>query len=217
MGIIRMLMLASGLTLPVWATAADAQRIVTQGAAGTQACATCHGKDGAGQAQSGFPRLAGLNVAYLEKQLRDFKTGRRDNPVMAPVAKGLNEAQIKAVARYFAAQRPPTPKVDVDPDTARRGEKLARSGEWDKDIPACFRCHGENGAGVPPHFPPIAGQHRRYLEAQLTAWKQGRRGNDPLDLMQTIAGRMSADEIEAVAAYLSTHPADSTHTGLAER
>lgn len=191
--------------------APDGAAIVKQGnASGALACATCHGANGIGQGAANFVRLAGLNEAYLAKQLRDFASGARDNPVMKPIASALTDQEKSAVARYFAALPPPGPAADVALDDAlrSRGETLARQGKWDRGVPACFRCHGDNGRGVAPHFPAIAGQAAAYVEGQMKAWREGARRNDPVGLMAAVAQRLSDDDIKAVAAYLASYRAD---------
>lgn len=192
-------------------SAPDGAAIVKQGnASGALACATCHGDNGVGQGAANFVRLAGLNEAYLAKQLRDFASGARANAVMKPIAGALTDKEKSAVARYFAALPPPAPAADVALDNARRtrGETLARRGDWSRDVPACFRCHGDNGRGVPPHFPAITGQPAVYVEAQMKAWRDGARRNDPVGLMAAVAQRLTDDDIKAVAAYLANYRAD---------
>lgn len=197
------------------AAAVDGRAIVERGnGRGANACATCHGANGIGLAGAVFVRLAGLNEAYIAKQLHDFKQGTRDNPVMKPMAAALNDAEIAAVARYYASQ--PAPKVPAEQPAAAaliaRGEALARDGVWEKDVPACFQCHGPNGKGVPPHFPAIAGQPSGYIVEQLDAWRAGRRNNDPVGLMKAVAERLSADDIKAVSVFLASFSA-TPHAG----
>lgn len=190
----------------------SAETLVTQGnGKGAIACATCHGADGSGLAGANFVRLAGLDAAYLAKQLRDFAAGRREQSVMQPIAAALSPDEIEAVARYFATRPRPTPPAA--PPTASvaaasdgLGERLARRGNWDKSLPACFQCHGPDGAGIPPHFPAIAGQPADYIQAQITAWRAGSRRNDPGGLMRAVADKLSTPEIEAVSVYLATLP-----------
>jgi cytochrome c553 len=85
-----------------------------------------------------------------------------------------------------------------------QGENLAVNGAWNRDMPACFKCHGANGLGVAPHFPALAGQHAAYTVSQLQAWKAGTRRNDPLNLMKSVADKLSDAEMQAVATYIST-------------
>lgn len=188
--------------------------IVTQGSGSAAACAACHGLDGSGNAAEGAAVLAQLPAPYFIKQLNDFKSGARTHPVMTPIAQALSDTDIAAAAKYYAAL--PRPKISsgASPESAASanstlGENLARNGAWgngttNRQIPACFKCHGEDGQGVPPAFPPIAGQHASYTVNQLQAWKTGTRSNDPQMLMKSVAERLTDEEIQAVAEYLAS-------------
>ncbi len=171
---------------------------------GVAACQTCHVSDGSGNAAAGFPRLAGINSEYLAKQLHDFKNGTRNDPVMQPIAKALSDADVTDVTAYFAAQRFTAALTMGDAVLVARGERLARSGLWDKDIPACISCHGPAGRGVGAHFPALAGQHASYIAKQINAWRDGTRANDPQALMKGIAMRMPTADIAAVSAYFAS-------------
>ncbi|MDC6690008.1 c-type cytochrome, partial [Leclercia adecarboxylata] len=78
----------AALLLTTQVQAADGQTIYTQGGANpaAMACGTCHGADGMGMAAAGFPRLAGIDAGYMRKQLADFRSGTRANPIMQPIA-----------------------------------------------------------------------------------------------------------------------------------
>lgn len=179
--------------------------IVTQGKGAAIACASCHGMEGAGNSQGGYPALAQMPAAYTAKQIADFKSGTRTNPVMTPIAKALSPEDADAAAKFYAnLPRPKSPAAPSDAAVVARGEALAVNGAWDKGLPACFKCHAAGGAGVAPSFPPLAGQHVGYTVAQLQAWKNGSRTNDPLQLMKTVVEKLSEDDIRAVAAYLAT-------------
>lgn len=171
---------------------------------GATACQTCHLSDGSGNAAAGFPRLAGINAEYLAKQLYDFQHGTRNDPVMQPTARLLSDAEVTDVAAYFAAQRPVASKIFSDEALVARGARLALSGLWDKDIPACVSCHGPAGRGVGSHFPALAGQHANYIAKQIDAWRNATRANDPQALMKGIAMRMPKDDIAAVSAYFAS-------------
>lgn len=179
--------------------------IVTKGNGVAAACASCHGLDGGGNEQAGFPVLAQLPQTYITKQIADFKSGTRFNPVMTPIAKAISAEDAESAARYYASlKRPKTQPATGDPAVIARGENLAVNGAWGRQVPACFKCHAVGGLGVPPVFPPIAGQHASYTVSQLQAWKTGARTNDPQKLMQTVAKNLTDDEIHSVAEYLAT-------------
>ncbi len=185
------------------------QRIATAGnGRGATACIACHGPDGAGNAAAGFPRLSGLDAGYLAKQLDDYRSGTRVNPIMQPIAEALDDEEGVAVSAYFgtlAGSPAPAPSGRADRSPRSLGERLATRGAWERDVPECVSCHGPGGSGVGAAFPRLAGQHASYLAAQLQAWKLGTRDNDPDGLMRTVAERLSDAESAAVAAFLNAH------------
>ena len=184
--------------------------IVTQGTGAAMACAGCHGVDGAGNADNGVPLLAGLPQAYLTKQIEDFKSGARASPIMAPIAKALVAADTESASKYYAElERPKIKAAAADPAVLARGEAIATGGAWERQVPACFKCHGEGGRGVTPHFPPLAGQHASYVSAQIKAWRDGTRKNDPQQLMKTLTDKLTDEEIDAVSQYIGSLGADT--------
>ncbi|MCA9531428.1 MAG: c-type cytochrome [Myxococcales bacterium] len=193
--------------------AQDAAAITREGnGKGAPACVTCHGADGGGQAAAGYPRLAGVDPAYLQAQLDAFATGTRDNPVMAPIASALDEDERAALARYYGALSPPAALAEpraTEPAADSAGAVLATRGDWSRGVPGCVQCHGPDGVGVGASFPPLAGQPASYIEAQLRAWQQGTRRNDPLELMQHVSKALSAKDIAAVAAWFAAQPLPS--------
>lgn len=76
-------------------------------------CASCHGEGGAKPIAPNYPVLAGQYRNYLEVALNEYKSGARKNAIMAAQATNLSDADIKALAKYFAAQPGPlyTPSV----------------------------------------------------------------------------------------------------------
>lgn len=188
------------------AHAADGQKIFNQGGQNpaAMACMGCHGPDGKGIAAAGFPRLAGLPAGYLAKQLDDFRNGSRKQAVMEPLAKAMDAAEIEAVSAYLsklpadAAGDEHRQQIAADPV-----QRLALYGDWSRMIPGCVQCHGPGGSGVGEHFPPLAGQPASYLVAQLNAWRDGSRSNDPNQLMVGVAKAMTDAEIKAIADYFA--------------
>jgi cytochrome c553 len=183
--------------------ATDAATIAAQGnGRGAAPCQSCHGADGGGMSAAGFPRLAGLGAGYLRKQLDDFATGSRDNPVMHPNAQALSDDERQAMASYYAQMPVPKP-VPSAPPAGDTGHLLATRGRWAQQVPACEQCHGPSGVGVGANFPPLLGQPAAYLENQLRAWKTGTRRNDPLQLMQGVSRALDDNDIHAVAAWFA--------------
>lgn len=196
--------------IPIGSTAAwavDPATIAQRGAGQATACATCHGKDGGGQAS--FPRLAGMDPAYLLKQLQDFAEGRRTNAVMQPIARALSTADRAAMSGYYAALPIPpvlaaTAQANAD---SSPGAQLATRGDWSNGVPACVQCHGPGGIGVGENFPAIAAQPAGYISAQLLAWKKGMRTNDPLGLMAHVSRRLTEEQIRDVSEWFASQPA----------
>lgn len=196
---------ALAAALPSLADRVAGKGLATSGAAnGVTACATCHGANGEGQPQAGFPRLAGQGHAYLAKQLEDFRHGRRHNPVMEPIARALSERQVADAADYFSSLPRAAARTSFDDTPKDAGERIALRGDWSRRVPACFKCHGENGAGIAPHFPAIAGQGAQYTAKQLRDWKSGARANDPQGLMKSVADKLPDSDIDAVARWLAS-------------
>lgn len=207
---LMVLQVAAGFTGYVGAAAAAdaAKPDLDRGKAiAAQVCASCHGADG-NSASGGFPKLAGQHPEYLVKQLNDFKAQpgakrpARNNAVMVGFASALTEQDMRNVAAYYASQ---APKLGVahDASTVPVGQKIYRGGITEKGVPACARCHGPTGLGIPAQYPRLSGQWADYTVAQLNAFQQGagaRNNNEP---MHQIASRLSEGEIKAVADYIA--------------
>ncbi|MHA7682095.1 c-type cytochrome [Cupriavidus sp. PET2-C1] len=180
---------------------AKGETLYTQGAPdrNVPACLSCHGANG-NSGGAANPKLAAQQPEYVHKQLDDFKAKARSNAIMSPYAAALSEQEMKDVGAYLAKQtlKPATAK---NKDTIEAGQKIYRGGIAAKGVPACAACHGPTGAGIPAQYPRIGGQWSEYTEAQLVAFRQGTRKNNPV--MTTIAAKMSDAEIKAVADYVA--------------
>jgi cytochrome c553 len=163
------------------------------------ACVSCHGAAG-NSTIAANPKLAGQVENYVYKQLVDFTTADRNQPVMTTYAKMLTDAEKRDVAAYVGAQKQ-KPGAAKNKDTVELGKKIYRGGIADKGVAACASCHGANGAGLPIQYPRLAGQHQDYTVAQLTAFRTGARKNSAP--MTALAKRMSDDEMKAVADYIA--------------
>src|SRR5512134_2314259 len=94
---------AALLTLAVLpAVAQDARTLHLRALAAT--CANCHGTNGRAVDSASVPGLAGMPASYMVEQLKAFKAGSRPATVMHQLAKGYSDAQIEAVAGWFAKQ-----------------------------------------------------------------------------------------------------------------
>lgn len=161
-------------------------------------CAACHGADGNSPAPT-FPNLAGQSEDYLVKQLKNFKSGERNNAVMAPMVAALTPEDMQNLAAYFASQKAAQGAAKTN-GKGSLGEKIYRAGIAANKVPACAACHGPAGAGLPARFPKLSGQYADYTLAQMKAFDSGERANAPM--MKVIAARMSNEEMAAVADYI---------------
>lgn len=170
-------------------------------------CVACHGADG-NSPVSANPHLAGQVEDYIYKQLTNFKMvdgkpAARNNPIMMGMAAAVSDEDARNVAAWFSQQKL-NPAPVKDETQIALGQKLWRMGDFKKGVPACAGCHGAAGAGLPAQYPRLAGQYQDYTEAQLKAFRQGERANDPEKMMRTIAAKLSDAEIKAVAEYAAS-------------
>jgi len=162
-------------------------------------CFVCHGVDGESSSPV-FPRLAGQHAAYVERQLADYKSGRRKSSAMQPMVEDLSPADFKVLGVYFESRKPQAHKVD-DAELAQVGRFVFVRGNPYSGVAACASCHGATGGGTET-LPRLAGQHAQYTENQLKAFNKRERTNDNA-IMHAIASKLSELELKAVAAYIS--------------
>lgn len=185
-------------------------------------CQGCHGEDG-NSAIGIFPKLSGQWADYIQKQFREFQNGARQDPTMTDMALSVGEfPELFDIAAYFASQNMMMgPVVENEEELAlyREGEKIFNEGNANSGAFRCVMCHGKHGQGEPlnnPLFPILGGQHKDYLIKQLTDFKKNTRDNDRSGMMMLIAGRLSAEDIVALATYLSIRP-PIYETGFTEK
>ena len=179
------------------ANAADAEA----GKAKSAVCAACHGADGNSSNQM-WPSLAGQHASYIYKQLSDFKASRRINASMSGMVAGLSDDDMKNLAAYYETQSPRP--VAFDGELIAKGESIYRGGITETGVAACMGCHSPSGKGNgPAGWPSLKDQYPEYIVAQLQAFKQGARANDPGKMMGNLVRRMSEMEMKAVAAYVA--------------
>ena len=180
---------------------ADATGDSAAGQAKAAACAACHGADG-NSANPEWPKLAGQHAKYTEKQLNDFRAGRRANAMMSGMAGPLSETDMADIAAYYATRK----RSGGFASEARvaLGKTIYRGGNARSGVPACMACHGPTGTGDPlGGIPALSGQHAKYVATQLYAFREGQRRNDPKAMMRDVARWMTKDEIEAVSEYIA--------------
>ncbi|MCK9285246.1 MAG: cytochrome c4 [Rhodocyclaceae bacterium] len=173
-------------------------------------CAACHMPDGNSVIPMN-PKLAGQHADYIVKQLKDFKSGARANPIMMGMAAAVSDDDARHVAAWFASQTQKSEK-ERSADSIEAGKKIYRAGVAAKGIPACAACHGPAGAGIPAQYPRIGGQFPDYTETQLKSFRLAGtdpkdttgRANDPNKMMRMVAAKMSDYEIKVVSDYVAS-------------
>ena len=187
------------------------------GAAKAAVCAACHGVDG-NPADPMYPRMAGQSERYIAHQLALFKSGERNTgmaAIMVPFASTLSAQDMRDIGAYFATQKAGAGIADDSviasgPNQGLKfyqvGEKLFRSGDATRGIPACMACHGPTGAGNPgPPYPHISGQQSAYVVQRLQEYRAGTTSEtDPrlFNMMATVANALTDEEISSLGSYL---------------
>ncbi len=174
-----------------------------------QACTGCHGAQGRATPGGYQPRLAGKPAGYLYHQLLNFRDGRRDYGPMTSLVDPLSDAYLQEIATHYAAldvPYPPPEPATAAPATLRRGEQLVRTGDAARGVPACNQCHGDAMMGVAPTIPGLLGLPRDYVNAQLGAWRSGKRRAQAPDCMAHVAQQLSLADIDAVSQWLAAQP-----------
>lgn len=185
------LTLTAWLVLALLPSAARAESIEEK----AQVCAACHGENGVPVEQSfPVPVIWGQQLGYLFFELRDFKSGARKNDVMAPIAQGLEQVDLMALAQYFSKKTWPDLQQPAAPAAAAADAQRVNASV------VCTSCHQEGfkGEGTQPR---LAGQERGYLQKTMTDFRSSARGNNPgmHDLMLAV----SEPEIAALATWLA--------------
>lgn len=171
---------------------AEAGRTVAAG------CAGCHGAHGV-STMPGVPSLAGQTDMFLEWQLVFFRSGRRANPIMGPLASGLSDEDIKNIGAYFSS----LPKFgSVKPaestDTALHARGQAAAAQYH-----CANCHMDDFTGKKAAA-LLAYQREDYLVHALTDYRDASRPSTGVAAMNEAASGLSDEDIKALAHYLSS-------------
>lgn len=175
-------------------------------------CSACHGVAGNSQIPT-IPSLAGQGERYLLRQLKAIQSGSpsqtgstigRSLPEMTGLLSPITDADLAALAAYYAHQKPSL-SGEADPTSNHAaGAQLYHGGRTSAAIPACSACHAPDGSGnTLAAYPRVAGLSARYLSAQLNAYREGRRTTDGnTHTMRQIAEKLSPADIDALAQYI---------------
>lgn len=172
--------------------------LIGSGATLALRCTMCHGARGLSQANT--PNLAGQSPIAIYKQLRDFQTGARSSAVMAPLAAGLSDTDLRDLAAYYAY----LPRISDRTAAGVERPQIVASGAPMRGIAPCGACHGTLGSKAGAGW--LGGQPAVYLHAQLTAFAAGTRRNDIGEQMRNIARGLTPEEIDAASRYYADRP-----------
>src|SRR5258706_7287295 len=176
--------------LPAGAFAQDA----AAGKEKAAVCVACHGADGNSTIAQN-PILAGQTARYIYLQLRDFKEGRRKDPLMSPMAANLSKKDMLDLGAYFSAQKPTSQNSKGDTSLVTKGKAVA-------DAAICTMCH-LGGFSCQDEIPKTGGQHYEYVFKQLQDFKVKRRTNDPGN-MTAVLRTIPDEDLKALAAYVAS-------------
>lgn len=157
-----------------------------------QTCFVCHGENGVSTITTN-PVLAGQEFYYLYVQLKDFKSGLRDNAIMSPLVATMEKADLRLLAEYFSEQTWPELDYKVDAKQEALAKKVVDAGQ-------CPACHLGDFSGDSRN-PRLSNQHFDYLQNTMLAFKDKTRKN--AQPMNSLFATFSEEEIKAVAEYLS--------------
>ena len=165
-------------------------------------CDRCHDTSSRPPASRLVPKLAGQSPLYFATALRSYKAGLRPSGIMQPIAAELDDAAIRSLAEHYAGLRSSSSAAPAAPaDKLARGRAIATAGVPEAGIPPCLSCHASGFA----LYPRITGQSGPYIRQQLQLWQAGLREHTVLgQIMAPIAKRLSATQIDEVAAYLES-------------
>ena len=181
------------------------------GQAKSATCMGCHGLVGNSTIPD-FPKLAGQGQAYLVKQLQHFKSGERNNAMMAGVASLLSEQDIEDIAAYYSIQTISENSAKGSEEKIELGRKIYVGGKMDTQTTACIACHGPKGEGIPTAgFPAVSAQHAEYTASQLKAFRQysinKQTDSDGVqrvnEMMNNVAKGLTNEEIDALSEYIA--------------
>ncbi len=174
------------------------------------ACAPCHGEDGAGREELAAPAIAGASDWYLKAQLLKFQDGARgyhhtdlEGLRMRPMSRALfaDRGDIESVVEYIVSLPIPDP-----PPTIEGGDLEAGEAEY---LALCANCHGRDGRGVETGVreldaPSLLHLNDWYLESSIAKYRDGARGvGDAAGAtMRAPVTDFTADRIRNVTTYV---------------
>ena len=182
------------------AHAADGAKIAEE-------CDTCHGKDGV-SAEAKVPTIAGMSATYISDSMKNYK--KKDRPCveakhltgpkkgkatdMCKEAAELSDADVKAVASFYAGKKFGRAKQPFDAGKAARGKSVHAS--------ECVKCHEKGGSSADDDAGILAGQWTHYLKDQFAHYRAGKRPQE--EKMKAKMDKLSKDDEDALLHYYAS-------------
>jgi cytochrome c553 len=174
----------------------------------TKTCIACHGRDGARAIQV-FPEIAGQDKTYLYAQMKDIASGTRVSGKdergyprtqgMKDVMHLVSDEDMQKIAAFLAtapAAKPRKPTDPIEPAVLNKGKDAYLKG-------GCTTCHGVSGLKPLASYPIIGGMKKEYLALQMQEIRAGTRASGKIKLMMPFAKKLTDDQIELIATFLS--------------
>ena len=161
-------------------------------------CQSCHGEGGVSQTEL-TPSLAGQPSFYAVTQLFLFREGRRSNPSMTAMAKGMTDSDLRAFSEYIG-KLPPPPAASMEGLSAQRMSRGALLAQEHR----CASCHGADFSGS-KQVARLANQREDYLLQTLKGFQSGERLGYTTAMNETLVG-ISAEGLQDMAYYLAHAP-----------
>jgi cytochrome c553 len=160
-------------------------------------CGECHGETGAPK-DAKLPIIWGQSAAYLEKQLRDYRSGQRENQIMNSMAESVPKKELSLLAQALASQPWPQPKLS---DNSAQSWSSATQA----DAQFCLTCHAQNTSGESLYkgAPRLNGQNADYLLDQMMAWVNQDRSNS--EVMGPLLKNKKKEQLQALSLYFANH------------
>ncbi len=162
-------------------------------------CFICHGEDGKTPLDPIYPTIAGQNINYILQQMRDIKSGARDNnqtAAMHGIMQLVSDEELEILAQYVS-ELPRGEATGPPPERRSDGSRLFRR-------KTCFTCHGRDGkTPIMPEYPKITGQSPEYVKQQIHDIKSGERSNGMTMAMKSVMFLVTDEEIDIISDYIS--------------
>ena len=185
----------SGLAFAVGALTLSAGALAAPPTAAmlSNACAGCHGTDGASAGPS-MPSLAGQSKEAIVGAMKKFKSGERPSTVMGKLAKGFSDADFAAMGDVFSKQKLHATTQTLDAAKVAKGRKMEEAN--------CSRCHMEGGKEGKDDSPAMAGQWLPYLTIQMNQYLDGTR-KMPEKMAEKVKP-LSKDDLDALMHFYAS-------------